>query len=180
MSLLRVFLLFVYAHVTNIIRVPPSKATSTVEKGNEFVKSYKSKIVDLNLIGFCQFYHLIAYFDQDVTLFEWMLFTVFIIGTLLRFWSYYELGRYFTFEIQIQDGQKIIKTGPYKYFAHPSYVGQFMLFISSLLFYAIPWYFNLPLIAYVCYRFYHRITEEERMLLKHFGQDYTVYRKSVW
>lgn len=178
-ALLRVMVCFIHTHITNIIRVPPSIGSVPQKKGNEFV-NYKAKMIDLNLLGFCQLYHLIAYLGQPITNFEWTLLVVFIFGTVVRFWSYYTLGKYFTFEIQVQKDQTIISSGPYRYFAHPGYVGQFLMFMSSLLFYAIHPFLNVPFLCYICYRFYHRIKEEEVMLITHFGKKYMDYRKSVW
>lgn len=51
-------------------------------------------------------------------------FLVSIVGVSWRYWCYRTLDKFFTFRIQIQDGQKIIKHGPYRYLAHPSYLGQ--------------------------------------------------------
>lgn len=55
-----------------------------------------------------------------------MFFLISIVGVSWRYWCFRTLDRYFTFRIQVQDGQKIIKTGPYCYLAHPSYLGQML------------------------------------------------------
>lgn len=155
-ALLRMIVWFIHVHITNLIRVPPSIASVPQKRGNEFAK-YKAKMFDLNLLGFCQLYHLIAYFGCPITSFEWILLFVLILGAILRFWSYYTLGKYFTFEIQVQDNQKIISSGPYGYFAHPGYMGQFLMFMSSIIFYAIHPILNFPLLCSV----YQSHNEEE-------------------
>jgi len=53
-------------------------------------------------------------------------FLVSVIGVCWRYWCYRTLDKFFTFHLQVQEGQKIIKTGPYRYIAHPSYLGQTM------------------------------------------------------
>lgn len=53
-------------------------------------------------------------------------------GALLRANTYRELGRFFRFDISIQDDHKLIKTGPYAFVRHPSYCG--------VLLYTIGWF----------------------------------------
>lgn len=178
-SLFRILIWFVFTHTIHLTRVSPAIATNPYKKGNKHV-DYRNTMINLNIFGVCQLYHLIVYFGQPISYFELILLVIFLLGTILRFWSYYALGKYFTFQIQVQENQKIIKTGPYKYFAHPGYVGQFILTITSFAFYAVPLYLNIVITGYACYLFYYRIKNEEKMLKDHFGNDYVKYRRSVW
>jgi len=45
------------------------------------------------------------------------------LGIAFRIWSVVTLGRYFTVQVQVQDDQKVVDTGPYRYLRHPSYTG---------------------------------------------------------
>ncbi|PWN41323.1 hypothetical protein IE81DRAFT_281865, partial [Ceraceosorus guamensis] len=49
-----------------------------------------------------------------------------ILGGTLRYWCYKTLNKYFTFRLDIKSDQKLIKKGPYRYLAHPSYFGIFL------------------------------------------------------
>ncbi|PWN38549.1 uncharacterized protein FA14DRAFT_27751 [Meira miltonrushii] len=51
-------------------------------------------------------------------------FLVTILGASWRIWCFRTLDKFFTFRLQVQDDQKVIKSGPYRYLAHPSYLGQ--------------------------------------------------------
>ncbi len=54
----------------------------------------------------------------------------FVVGCVLmafgigfRIWSVVVLGRFFTVEVQVHDGQTVVDTGPYRMLRHPSYPG---------------------------------------------------------
>lgn len=59
-------------------------------------------------------------------------FLVTILGASWRIWCFRTLDKFFTFRLQVQDDQKVIKTGPYRYLAHPSYLGQSVNVIGSV------------------------------------------------
>ncbi|PFH50479.1 hypothetical protein AMATHDRAFT_61084 [Amanita thiersii Skay4041] len=44
-----------------------------------------------------------------------------LLGSSICLWCYQELGKYFTFELSVQQDHKLIKTGPYSIVRHPSY-----------------------------------------------------------
>jgi protein-S-isoprenylcysteine O-methyltransferase Ste14 len=44
-----------------------------------------------------------------------------IMGGSLRVLCFRTLGRFFTFDLAVQTGQKVIQSGPYAYVRHPSY-----------------------------------------------------------
>jgi protein-S-isoprenylcysteine O-methyltransferase Ste14 len=44
-------------------------------------------------------------------------------GALIRFLCYRALGRFFTFEVAIRSGHKLVTFGPYAWCRHPGYLG---------------------------------------------------------
>ncbi|KAG1886273.1 hypothetical protein F4604DRAFT_70942 [Suillus subluteus] len=44
-----------------------------------------------------------------------------VTGGLIRWWCYRTLGRFFTFQLSIRQGQHIVTTGPYAVIRHPAY-----------------------------------------------------------
>jgi isoprenylcysteine carboxyl methyltransferase (ICMT) family protein YpbQ len=54
-----------------------------------------------------------------------------LIGQALELWSRYTLGRFYTARLCIQPGQKLIKSGPYRFIKHPGYLGN-MLFLFGI------------------------------------------------
>jgi protein-S-isoprenylcysteine O-methyltransferase Ste14 len=89
---------------------------------------------------------------------------------------YNELGKNYSFTLQIKNDHKLIKTGMYKYIRHPMYLVLILFGISQMLFLPnkigiLPILFIIPLFLYF------RIKGEEKMLLNTFGEEYKQYIK---
>ncbi|KAG2342000.1 hypothetical protein BDR05DRAFT_887358 [Suillus weaverae] len=56
-----------------------------------------------------------------------------VTGGLIRWWCYRTLGRFFTFQLSIREGQHIVTTGPYAVIRHPSYAAGMMEVIGILI-----------------------------------------------
>lgn len=179
----RIILWFLYGQIIRMVTIEPYKAENPHESGNNFTK-YTTKITDISIWGLYQFYHIFLYYGTPLSWFEYILFTVFIAGVALRAWAYYELGKFFTFEMQIHHEHHIISTGPYKHTAHPGYLGLFVVIVCSIMFYMPPlsWFsvlVNILVLWYVTHRFYYGIKNEEEMMRGKFGIEYMDYRKKV-
>ncbi|OJT07085.1 hypothetical protein TRAPUB_2117 [Trametes pubescens] len=48
--------------------------------------------------------------------------TLAVSGGLTRLWCYRTLGRFFACELSVQDGRKLVTSGPYAIIRHPSYI----------------------------------------------------------
>ncbi|KAF9926183.1 hypothetical protein FBU30_004184 [Linnemannia zychae] len=46
-----------------------------------------------------------------------------VLGYALRKWSFVTLDRFFTYQLTIRTGHKLVQSGPYTYLRHPSYTG---------------------------------------------------------
>ena len=57
-------------------------------------------------------------------------------GLVLRWYSIFYLGRFFTVNVAIASDHHVIDTGPYRYIRHPSYTGALMAFIGLGITYA--------------------------------------------
>src|SRR5262249_19250389 len=55
-------------------------------------------------------------------------------GLALRIWAIGTLGRAFTSTVQIQKGQVLVSTGPYRLVRHPSYLGAYGTFLGCAVF----------------------------------------------
>jgi protein-S-isoprenylcysteine O-methyltransferase Ste14 len=53
-----------------------------------------------------------------------------VFGIIIRQWSIALLGRFFSVNVGIQKGQKVVKKGPYKLVRHPSYTGLLLTVIG--------------------------------------------------
>ncbi len=103
--------------------------------------------------------------------------TILLAGFLLRQYSIFILGKFFTPIVEKQKNHKIIQHGPYRYIRHPSYTGLllelsgFALALSNILALIITLIFFIPAINY-------RIKVEEEFLSKQF-KEYKNYKKQT-
>jgi protein-S-isoprenylcysteine O-methyltransferase len=58
-------------------------------------------------------------------------FAVMVAGLALRTWSVLVLGRFFTWNVEVQPGQTLVRDGPYRMIRHPSYTGALVTFVAS-------------------------------------------------
>ena len=113
-------------------------------------------------------------FLPTVVPWNWLGTFVFVLGTLLRWWSIWHLGRFFTVNVAVAKDHRLVDTGPYRMIRHPSYAALVLQFaglglalgtLPSLLIVVGP-----PTLAIL-----HRIRIEEAVLRAHFHDAYTTY-----
>lgn len=90
------------------------------------------------------------------------------------------MGYLYTFDIGIRPDHMIVKSGPYKYLAHPGYFGQLTTLIGAIFFFNISIILALLICVKLCIDYKKRITEEERFLTEKFGVEYKNYLSSVY
>ncbi|OAQ35294.1 hypothetical protein K457DRAFT_151829 [Linnemannia elongata AG-77] len=81
-------------------------------------------------------------FQEMAVLKTWQLIATVLclLGYALRKWSFITLDRFFTYQLTIRTGHKLVQSGPYTYLRHPSYTGailngicfRFLLFHQGL------------------------------------------------
>lgn len=97
-------------------------------------------------------------------------------GISYRFWALKVLGRFFSRNIEIQPGHRLISKGPYRLVRHPAYTGSLLIFFGQSLF------LGQPLVAFVSVASFflaytHRIEVEEIQLYRQFPREYDDYRR---
>jgi len=101
-----------------------------------------------------------------------------LIGGLIRIYARKQLNRFFSFEVVIQKDHKLIKKGLYKYVRHPMYLGMLFLFFGLAIalnsFYGV-----LALIVFFIPALLYRISAEEGLLMKEFGNQYLDYMEKT-
>src|SRR5580704_11190379 len=95
-------------------------------------------------------------------------------GIVLRIWSIVHLGRFFTVDVAIQEGQRVIQDGPYRFVRHPSYSGS-MLALVGLACLTFNWLGFAVIIGCSFLAYTLRISVEEKVLLKSLGEEYRQY-----
>lgn len=85
-------------------------------------------------------------------------------GTVLRAWSIWTLGKYFSVHIEIKDHHELVETGPYKFIRHPAYAGNLLQAVG------IPFilnaYYSFIISAVLVFLFLYRLELEEEVLIR--------------
>ena len=95
-------------------------------------------------------------------------------GVVLRTWAIVTLGRFFSYDVTIQPGHRVVTAGPYRWVRHPSYAGGLVgllglgIALGSVA--AVLALVLVPLIGVLI-----RIRYEERTLRSALGSEYTAY-----
>ncbi len=97
-----------------------------------------------------------------------------IASLLLLYKSHRELGKYFSGKLVIKKGHMLVKTGPYRLIRHPMYTAYFSFFITAF-FISGNWFIGLTGTIIIATLMTIRISAEEALLLKYFGQEYESY-----
>jgi protein-S-isoprenylcysteine O-methyltransferase Ste14 len=95
-------------------------------------------------------------------------------GMALRWWSFWTLGRYFTFAVMTSADQPVITTGPYRHVRHPGYAG-ILLSLAGVGLAFGNWLSLAALLVPPLIGFAYRIRVEEAALSTALGVSYTSY-----
>jgi protein-S-isoprenylcysteine O-methyltransferase Ste14 len=95
-------------------------------------------------------------------------------GIAFRLWAILSLGRFFRGVVQIQEGHRVVQSGPYRMLRHPSYTGGLLAVLGLSLAFgnAVS---AVALFVGVLVGLLYRIRVEERMLYAELGDDYAAY-----
>lgn len=111
--------------------------------------------------------------------FQWIGLIVILAGLFLREWALIKLGRFFSRTVQIEQGHKVVKDGPYRWIRHPAYTG--MILIDTGVIMALgTWLGALVTLILMTASVMYRISVEEKTLLRAFGDEYRKYMAQTW
>jgi protein-S-isoprenylcysteine O-methyltransferase Ste14 len=101
-----------------------------------------------------------------------------VLGMLIRWIAVATLRRYFTSNVSIREGHRLIDRGMYGIIRHPSYTGSLLSFLGIGLTFA-NWLSTLVIFVPVLCAFLYRMRVEEQALTAHFGDDYIRYCRTT-
>jgi protein-S-isoprenylcysteine O-methyltransferase Ste14 len=109
---------------------------------------------------------------------RWVVFglgvAVVVSGTAVRLWAIVTLGRWFTYDVRVTEGQPVVQGGPYRWVRHPSYTGVLLVLLGIGL--VLGNWVSLALIVVLpTVGLLRRIQVEEAALLGTIGEPYARY-----
>ncbi len=156
---------------------------TTRGKDNSADKGTRRLVWILTAIAFnSAWFPVIFDFGRLLVLGDWLTWVgifIMISGVVFRRYAIAVLGKFFTATVQIHKDHQLIKTGPYHYIRHPSYLGLLILSLGNGIALA-NWISLLLCIVLPTIAILNRIKVEERELSRYFGEQYQDYRKSTW
>jgi protein-S-isoprenylcysteine O-methyltransferase len=104
---------------------------------------------------------------------------VFLLGGIAwRTWAILTLGRFFTTNVAVRTGHKVIRQGPYRWMRHPSYTGGMASFFGLGLAFA-NWLSLAVLMILIVIVYIYRINVEEKILIASLGDEYLDYSRQT-
>jgi protein-S-isoprenylcysteine O-methyltransferase Ste14 len=147
------------------------------DRGNRWVLAAFSVLAIL-LAFFSAYTDRYDFWTIDGDAVRWTGVALLVVGSILRLWPVFVLGRRFSGLVAIQRDHQLVTTGIYRFVRNPSYLGLLVgslgwaLIFRSSIGILIAALFLIPLMA--------RIRSEERLLSEHFGAEYESYRARTW
>jgi protein-S-isoprenylcysteine O-methyltransferase len=103
----------------------------------------------------------------------WVSLGVMLGGLALRTWAVATLGRWFTWNVEVQPGQRLITSGPYRFVRHPSYTGALLTFLAAC--FLLHSYVAAAFAAIALPAAFLRRTHHEERLLREVFPEYREY-----
>lgn len=97
-----------------------------------------------------------------------------VAGAALREWAVAVLGRFFSRTVKVEQGQRLITGGPYRWIRHPAYTGMLITDASIILGFGT-WAGALLMLLLMLGAALYRIHIEEHAMLETFGDEYRSY-----
>ena len=105
-------------------------------------------------------------------------FALIVAGMLVRAYAIVTLRRFFTVNVTIHEGHRLVRHGPYRWVRHPAYLGTLMSFYGLALGLQNAWA-AVVLILPISYAFAVRMRVEEAVLRAAFPVEYPAFERST-
>lgn len=100
-----------------------------------------------------------------------------IYGLAFTVWARRTLAGNWSSDVTFKQGHELICTGPYRFVRHPIYTGLLIMSLGSAIEIGrLHCWMSLPITAV---GFWIKLSQEERLLLRHFPDEYPAYQKQV-
>ncbi|KUO59648.1 hypothetical protein APF79_05755 [bacterium BRH_c32] len=133
-------------------------------------------ILILTIVGAFNVLVLPEAFKEQYAIWRYIGLAIYIIFSWIQVISFKELGNSYAQDVVILKEHKLIESGIYKYIRHPQYLSQFLSDLGAGI--ALLSFIIVPLVILVeLPLFIMRAFLEEKILLKHFKENFIAYKK---
>ena len=101
-----------------------------------------------------------------------------VIGSSIRFSGLRSLGRQFSGFVTLQENHRLVQTGIYRLIRHPMYLGAILAWPGLVMVFRS--WLTIPIFLLATVFIFMRMRQEEKLLGKHFGEDFATYRRRTW
>ena len=170
--------IWIFAEVYLVLRDNSrGKGKTTIDRKTRNY-NFISLIIAISCAALISWIPLFQFNRRGTSVVFWIGIIIIVLGLFLRYWSINILGKYFRTTVEVEESQKIVQKGPYKFIRHPSYSGIILFCIGYGLavqnWLSLIIAISLPTIALL-----YRIKIEEEALVKGIGTDYEAYQKKT-
>jgi protein-S-isoprenylcysteine O-methyltransferase Ste14 len=106
---------------------------------------------------------------------DWLGAWLTLTGVLFAIWARVTIGKEWSGEVQIKQGHRLIRSGPYAHIRHPIYTGLLLALSGTAL--AIDEYRALIGLVVICLGFARKAKKEESFLAEQFGPAFEDHRR---
>jgi protein-S-isoprenylcysteine O-methyltransferase Ste14 len=100
-----------------------------------------------------------------------------VLGLFVTLWARRTLAGNWSSDVTFKTGHELIRRGPYRFVRHPIYTGLLIMCLGTTIEIArLRSWLALPLMAAA---FWIKLKQEERLMLRHFPDEYRAYQKQV-
>jgi len=100
-----------------------------------------------------------------------------VLGLFVTIWARWTLAGNWSSDVTFKKGHELVRTGPYRFVRHPIYTGLLVMSLGTALELGrLRCWLALPLMAAA---FWIKLKQEERLMLRHFPDEYPAYQKQV-
>jgi protein-S-isoprenylcysteine O-methyltransferase Ste14 len=100
-----------------------------------------------------------------------------VFGLFITIWARRTLAGNWSNDVTFKQNHELIKTGPYRFVRHPIYTGLLLMCLGTAVEIGrVRFWLALPLWFI---GFWIKLKQEEKLMLRHFPDEYPVYRKQV-
>ncbi len=100
-----------------------------------------------------------------------------VFGLFVTIWARWTLAGNWSSDVTFKEGHELIQTGPYRFARHPIYTGLLIMCIGTVI--EIGTLRGIIALGLMTLGFWIKLKQEERLLLRHFGEEYPAYCKRV-